>query len=64
MNTAQFTPAGTMTAEQSESILKNTGRPVVDTRNGLAFRRLDVVAAIAATPHVTPPPAKRRAARK
>ena len=56
--------AGTMTAEQSESILKNTGRPVVDTRNGLAFRRLDVVAAIAATPHVTPPPAKRRAARK
>ena len=53
-----------MTSEQSESILKNTGRPVVDTRNGLAFRRLDVVAAIAATPHVTPPPAKRRAARK
>jgi subtilisin family serine protease len=56
---------GTMTAEQSESILKNTGRPVIDTRNGLAFRRLDVVAAIAATPHTPlPPPQKRRATRK
>lgn len=56
---------GTLTAEQAESILKSTGRPVTDPRNGLAFRRLDVVAAIAATPH-TPlaPPSKRRAAKK
>lgn len=56
---------GTLTAEQAESILKSTGRPVTDPRNGLAFRRLDVVAAIAATPHTPlPPPSKRRAAKK
>jgi subtilisin family serine protease len=56
---------GTLTAEQSESILKSTGRPVIDSRNGLAFRRLDVVAAIAATPHSPlPPPQKRRSAKK
>ncbi len=56
---------GTMTAEQSESILKSTGRLVVDARNGLAFPRLDVVAAIAATPHAPlAPPQKRRGVRK
>jgi hypothetical protein len=54
-----------MTAEQSESILKRTGRLVVDARNGLAFPRLDVVAAIAATPHApVAPPQKRRGVRK
>jgi subtilisin family serine protease len=56
---------GTLTAAQAESILKTTGRPVIDARNGLAFPRLDVLAAIAATPHAPlPPPLKRRSARK
>lgn len=56
---------GTLTAERAESILKSTGRLVVDARNGLAFPRLDVVAAIAATPYVpAPPPQKRRSAKK
>lgn len=60
--------AGTVTADQAESILKTTGRPVIDPRNGLAFPRLDVAAAVAATPHVAPPPApplpKRRSTKK
>jgi subtilisin family serine protease len=57
--------AGTITANQAETILKATGRPVVDSRNGLAFPRLDVAAAVAATPHVAPPPPiRRRGARK
>ncbi|MFL6248562.1 MAG: S8 family peptidase [Thermoanaerobaculia bacterium] len=61
----QQVSGGTLTADQAETILKNTGRPVIDARNGLAFRRLDVVAAIAATPHTPlPPPQKRRAAKK
>ncbi|HEX7808356.1 MAG TPA: hypothetical protein VF608_06525, partial [Thermoanaerobaculia bacterium] len=41
-----------ITADQIESILKTTGKPVTDTRNGLTFRRLDIAAAIAATPKV------------
>jgi subtilisin family serine protease len=61
----QQVSAGTITADQAESILKMTGRPVVDARNGLAFPRLDVFAAVSATPHVTPPPPqKRRSAKK
>ena len=61
----QQVSAGTVTANQAERILKTTGRPIVDPRNGLAFPRLDVAAAIAATPHVaSPPPPRRRGARK
>jgi subtilisin family serine protease len=64
----QQVSAGTITADQSETILKTTGHPIIDPRNGLAFPRLDVFAAIAATPHVAPtppPPApKRRSTRK
>lgn len=56
---------GTITSAEAETILKTTGRPVVDRRNGLAFPRLDVAAAIAATPHVPlPPPQKRRSSKK
>lgn len=55
----------TLSAEQMESILKVTGRPVIDQRNGLVVPRLDVAAAIAATPYVPPPPQpKRRGVRK
>ncbi len=64
----QQVSAGTVTADQAESILKTTGRPIIDPRNGLAFPRLDVAAAIAATPHVAPPPVppspKRRSTKK
>ena len=64
----QQVSAGTVTADEAETILKTTGHPIVDPRNGLAFRRLDVAAAIAATPHVAtpppPPPPKRRSTRK
>jgi subtilisin family serine protease len=49
-----------ITADQIESILKTTGKPVTDARNGLTFRRLDIAAAIAATPKVEVK--KRRAA--
>ncbi|HYC59139.1 MAG TPA: S8 family serine peptidase [Thermoanaerobaculia bacterium] len=61
----QQVSAGKLTAEQAEAILKNTGRPTLDARNGLVFPRLDVAAAVAATPYVPQaPPQKRRAARK
>jgi subtilisin family serine protease len=61
----QQVSAGTVTANQAERILKATGRPVVDPRNGLAFPRLDVAAAVAATPHVAPaPPPRRRSTKK
>jgi subtilisin family serine protease len=39
-----------VSADQIESILKTTGKPVTDLRNGLTFPRLDIAAAIAATP--------------
>lgn len=52
---------GKISADQIESILKTTGKPVTDTRNGLVFRRLDIAAAIAVTPKVDTK--KRRAAR-
>jgi subtilisin family serine protease len=56
----------TLTAAKTESILKTTGHPVIDQRNGLVVPRLDVAAAVAATPYVPPPPAqqKRRGVRK
>ena len=37
-------------AEQLESILKTTGKPVTDTRNGRVFPRLDIAAALSAVP--------------
>lgn len=61
----QQVSAGKLAADQAEAILKNTGRPTLDTRNGLVFPRLDVAAAVAATPYIPQaPPQKRRAARK
>ncbi|MDP9193824.1 MAG: S8 family serine peptidase [Acidobacteriota bacterium] len=61
----QQVSAGTITSDQAETILKTTGRPIKDTRNGLDFPRLDAAAAVAATPHVAPlPQPKRRGARK
>lgn len=61
----QQVSAGKLSADHAESILRNTGRPTLDARNGLVFPRLDVAAAVAATPYVPQaPPQKRRAARK
>jgi subtilisin family serine protease len=62
----QQVSGGTITASETESILKMTGRAVVDTRNGLMFPRIDVAAAVAVTPHgpPPPPPPKRRSTRK
>lgn len=55
----QQASGGKLTADQSEQILESTGKRVVDLRNGLAFPRLDVAAAIAATPRPTPAPRRR-----
>jgi subtilisin family serine protease len=62
----QQVSGGTLQADDAESILKRTGVRVVDSRNGLAFPRIDVAAAVAITPHAPPPPPppKRRATRK
>jgi subtilisin family serine protease len=61
----QQVSGGTIGSAEAESILKATGRLVLDGRNGLAFPRIDVAAAVAATPHAAPaPPTKRRSARK
>jgi serine protease len=62
----QQVSGGTLAPAEAESILKSTGRPIVDARNGLAFPRIDVAAAVAVTPHAPPPPAppKRRSTRK
>ncbi len=43
---------GKVTADEIESILKTTGKKVTDQRNGLTFPRLDIAAAVAATPKV------------
>ena len=51
----------TLMPDQTEQILKVTGKPVVDPRNDLEFPRINVAAAIAATPR--PPLPKRRAAK-
>ena len=47
-------------ADQAERILKSTGVPVTDARNGITTPRLDIAAAVAATPNAT---SKRRAVR-
>lgn len=49
----------TLTADEAETLLKATGRPVVDLRNGLAFPRLDVAAVLAATPKAPQGPRRR-----
>lgn len=51
---------GMLPVDQAERILKSTGVPITDARNGLTTPRLDVAAAVAATPNAT---SKRRAAR-
>ncbi|MFP5245567.1 MAG: S8 family peptidase, partial [Thermoanaerobaculia bacterium] len=53
---------GTVTARQTEDILKATGHVVFDGRNGLLFPRLDVLSAVASTPRPSLP--KRRGVRK
>lgn len=55
----QQVSGGKLPASTLESILKTTGKPVVDLRNGLAFPRLNVAAAIAATPRPVPAPRRR-----
>jgi len=57
----QQASGSTLTADQAEEILKITGKPVVDSRTGAEFPRLNVAAAIAATPR--PPLPKRRASK-
>jgi subtilisin family serine protease len=59
----QQVSGGNLTADDAERILETTGRKVVDLRNGMWFPRLDVAAAVAATPHAPPPP-RRRGVRK
>ena len=46
----------TLTVEAIESILESTGKPIVDSRNGQTFPRLDVFAAVRSAK----PPARRR----
>lgn len=41
---------GTITASQAAEILKSTGIPITDSRNGITTPRIDAAAAIAATP--------------
>lgn len=41
-----------MTSDEIETVLKTTGTRVTDARNGLSFPRLDISAAISATPKV------------
>lgn len=54
---------GSVSADLAEQILKTTGVPVTDARNGLTFPRLDTAGALAATPRAGVPP-KRRTVRK
>jgi subtilisin family serine protease len=55
----QQASGGKLTADQSEQILESTGKRVVDLRNALAFPRLDLAAAIAATPRPVSGPRRR-----
>jgi len=50
------------TADFLQELLKRTGKPVTDTRNGLMFPRLDAQAALNEIPRNTPP-SRRRAVR-
>lgn len=52
---------GALPVEQAERILKSTGVPVTDARNGITTPRIDIAAAVAATPHAT---SRRRAVRR
>jgi len=46
----------TLTPVQIEATLKSTGKPVTDSRNGRVTPRIDVIAALNATPVGPPPP--------
>ena len=50
----QQASGGAMPAGQIERVLEETGVPVIDTRNWRLFPRLNVAAALAATPRATP----------
>lgn len=54
---------GALTTDEAESILKATGVRITDPRNGLSVPRIDVAAAVAATPR-PPSPNRRRAVRR
>ncbi len=54
---------GRLDADEAVSILRTTGRPVLDARNGLTLPRIDAAAAVAATPRA-PAPARRRSVRR
>ncbi|HEX8170203.1 MAG TPA: S8 family serine peptidase [Thermoanaerobaculia bacterium] len=54
--------SGGMPADQIETILKSSGMPVLDNRNGRVFPRLDAAAALDLTPR-RPPGQRRRAVR-
>jgi subtilisin family serine protease len=51
-----------LSADFLQELLRRTGKPVLDTRNGLTFPRLDALAAVSAAPRPTSQP-RRRAAR-
>ena len=50
---------GTLSADFLQELLQRTGKPVLDTRNGLTFPRLDALAAVNAVPR----PPRRRSVR-
>lgn len=54
---------GTLTADQTEHILKSTGKLAVDPQNGHMYPSLDAAAALSATPRPPPEP-RRRSVRK
>jgi subtilisin family serine protease len=50
-----------LSADFLKELLQRTGKPVLDTRNGLTFPRLDALAAVSATPRPAPEPRRRSA---
>ena len=50
-------------SDSIQTILRDNGKPVLDTRNGLTTPRIDAFATIAATPHPPPPMPRRRSVR-
>ena len=52
------------TPDEIESLLKSTGKPIVDARNGVTTPRIDLFAAVQELLKTLPPtPPRRRAAR-
>lgn len=53
--------AGHLTPDAVEELLESTGRPIVDTRNGITTPRLDLFAAVMKLRADAKPLARRRA---